>query len=97
MKYITKPNHRRHSRDRNKPSRNNLVANQSVEQGRFSTLELADTSYIETSFGDPLSKLTRFLGERFSRKFLGEPAESQQAGGAIRRCGCLSRRSGRLD
>ena len=62
MNFVAKPNHGRHRRDRNKPGRNNFVADKSVEQGRFASLELTDTGYIETPFGDPRCKFTRFLG-----------------------------------
>jgi hypothetical protein len=47
------------------------VADQSVEQGGFASLELADASYIETSFGNPCRELACFLGYRLSSKFLG--------------------------
>jgi hypothetical protein len=93
VKFVAKPNHGRHRRDRNKPGRNNLVADQSVEQGGFASLKLADTSYIETSFGNPRCELTCFLGDRLSPKFLSQSAESQQAGGAVHGYGCLSRKA----
>jgi hypothetical protein len=50
VKFVAKSNHGGHGRDRNIPCRENCVADQSVEQGRFASLELTDTSYIEASF-----------------------------------------------
>jgi hypothetical protein len=76
VKFVAKPNHGRHRRDRNKPHWENCVAEESVEQGGFATLELANTSYIETSFGNPRCELTCFLGQRFSPKFLSQIGKS---------------------
>ena len=42
VKLFAKPNHGRHRCDRNKTGRNNCVADQSVEQGGFASLELTD-------------------------------------------------------
>ena len=47
-----------------------MVANKGVEQGGFASLELTETSYIETSFGNPRCEFARFLGNRLSSKFL---------------------------
>ena len=93
VKFVAEPNHGRHRRDRNKPGRNNFVADQSVEQGGFASLELADTGYIETSFGNPRCEVTRFFGDRLSPKFLSQVGKPQQTGGAVQRHGCLSRRA----
>jgi hypothetical protein len=51
------------------------VADQSVEQGRFAPLELTNTSYIETSFGNPRCELTCFLGDGLRPKFLSQSTE----------------------
>ena len=69
-RFAAKPDHRRHCGDRNKPRGDNCLANQSVEQGGFAALKLADTSYIEAAFGDPRSELPCFLGDRLGPKFL---------------------------
>jgi hypothetical protein len=68
---MAKPNHGGHSRNWNIPGGNNLVADQSIKQGGFAPLELTDTCYIETSFGNPCRELACFLGYRLSPKFLG--------------------------
>ena len=80
MKYVAKPNHGRHRRDGNKPGRNNCVADQSVEQGGFASLELTDTRYIEPSFGNSRCELARFVGNRLSSKLLRQIGKTQQTG-----------------
>jgi hypothetical protein len=53
------------------------VAYQSVEQGRFASLKLTDTSYIETSFGNPRCEVTYFLVDSFSPNFLSQIGKPQ--------------------
>ena len=67
------------------------MADESVEQGGFASLELPDTSYIETPFGNPRCELARLLGDRLSPKFLRQTGKSQQTGGTVHRYRCLSR------
>jgi hypothetical protein len=74
VKFVAESNHSGHRSNRNKPGWNNRVADQSVEKGGFAPLKLADTSYIKTSLGNALGKLTCFLGNRLSPKFLGQSA-----------------------
>jgi hypothetical protein len=77
VKFVAEPNHGRHRRDRNKPGRKNCVAHQSVEQGGFAALKLTDTSYIETSFGNPRCEVTYFLVDSFSPNFLSQIGKPQ--------------------
>jgi hypothetical protein len=60
------------------------MPDQCVEKRGFASLELTDTGYIESSFGNPRCKLSRFLCDVLSPKLLSQSAESQQTGGAIR-------------
>ena len=68
------------------------MADQCIKEGRFASLELTDTSYIETSFRNPRCELTCFLGDRISPKFLSQVGKSQQTGGGIQTHGCQSER-----
>jgi hypothetical protein len=77
VKFVAKPNHGRHRRNRNKSGRDHFAADQCVEKGRFATLKLTYTSYIETSFGDPHSELPCFLGDGLCPKLLSQFAELQ--------------------
>jgi hypothetical protein len=70
VKCVAESNHGRHRRDRNKPGWNNLLADQCVKEGGFASLELTDTTYIETSFRNPRCELMCFLGDRLSPKVL---------------------------
>jgi hypothetical protein len=79
VRFGAKPNHGRHRRDGNKSGRNNLVANQSVEQSRFASLELTDTNYIETPFGNSRRELACFLDYRLGHKFKSQFGQLQQA------------------
>ncbi len=55
------------------------MADEGVEQGRFTSLKLTDTGYIETSFGNSCRELLCFLGDRFSPKFDSQIGKPQQA------------------
>jgi hypothetical protein len=87
MRLVAKPNHGGNRRDRNKPGRNNLVADQSVEQGGLASLKLTDTSYVKASFRNPSCELTCFFGDGLSPKFLSQSAKSQQTRSAVDRHG----------
>jgi hypothetical protein len=76
--------------DWNEAGRDNFITDESVEQGRFASLKLPDTSYVETSFGNPHCELTRFLGDWIGPKFLSEIGKPKPAGGAIQVHGCFN-------
>ncbi|MGB6132783.1 MAG: hypothetical protein WBG54_13465 [Acidobacteriaceae bacterium] len=56
------------------------MANQSIEECGFASLELADTGDVEASFGNARGEFARLLGDRLGPKLLSEVGEPHQPG-----------------